>query len=631
MGTTEAPVHTEAQSHEAEHPELTPGSMHFSALPQRWNEWLQRTYALDLRSLALFRIFLALLILGDLWQRARDLRAFYTDWGLMPRYALLGFADQWILSLHLISGMAFVQAALFCIAAFFAVMLLLGYRTRLFTALSWVMLVSLQNRDMVILQGGDTLFRMILFWSMFLPLGGYFSMDRALDNGNSPKPKRVFTVAGIAYMLQIAFLYWFAVLLKSGPEWRHEGTAVWYALSLQQFATPLGHWLLNFPHLLQFMTFFVFALEALAPVFFFFPLLAGPVRTVAVLLVAFMQMGFGATLHVGHFPFVSVICLIPLLPSWFWSPQQTEDRKRQARERARRKMRIYYDGGCPFCKKVLFALQSFTGTDDIPTAPAQDNPATHELMRQENSWIVMDEDGGKHFRSDGMAAVLVNTSFWPLGWMLSNGAVERVGDYIYDHWISPHRSGLTKALSPFQFRALKLKTSVSNQVLALAAILYIMAWNIGTLNDRWMMPPSWRIPGVALRLDQKWDMFTPGPLKDDGYYVIPGQLKNGQVVDIFRDGAPVMMSTPSWRQISGQYKDERWRKYLLNLYLGDFSDYRLYYGRYLCRKWNDGRSMDDPRLLENFEIDFYMRTNTPPGIPPEAFKKNVLHRHYCFK
>jgi hypothetical protein len=42
-------------------------------------------FGLDLRSLALFRIGLALILLFDLYYRALDLRAFYTDWGLYPR------------------------------------------------------------------------------------------------------------------------------------------------------------------------------------------------------------------------------------------------------------------------------------------------------------------------------------------------------------------------------------------------------------------------------------------------------------------------------------------------------------------------------------------------------------------
>jgi hypothetical protein len=101
--------------------------------------FLERTYGLDLRSLSLFRIGLGALIIGDLIWRARDLRVFYTDFGVLlasgrtsrARAVLLErFADPWYISLHLLSGMAVVQALLFLLAIGFGVMLLVGYRTK---------------------------------------------------------------------------------------------------------------------------------------------------------------------------------------------------------------------------------------------------------------------------------------------------------------------------------------------------------------------------------------------------------------------------------------------------------------------------------------------------------------------
>jgi hypothetical protein len=65
-------------------------------------DFLERAYGLDLRSLALFRICLGALIVGDLIRRARDLRAFYTDFGVLPRAVLLEqFAGRWVISVHL--------------------------------------------------------------------------------------------------------------------------------------------------------------------------------------------------------------------------------------------------------------------------------------------------------------------------------------------------------------------------------------------------------------------------------------------------------------------------------------------------------------------------------------------------
>ena len=38
-------------------------------------------FGMDLRSLALFRVMLSIVMIGDLWDRSRDLHAHYTDLG----------------------------------------------------------------------------------------------------------------------------------------------------------------------------------------------------------------------------------------------------------------------------------------------------------------------------------------------------------------------------------------------------------------------------------------------------------------------------------------------------------------------------------------------------------------------
>src|SRR5205085_1218693 len=115
---------------------------------------------------------------------------------------------------------------------------------------SWLFLVSLHARNPMVLDAGDALLASFVFWAMFLPLGAAFSVDRALDPSREPPPRRVFSAATVAVLLQVAILYWFTAALKTGPEWRSEGSAVYYALRTPYFVQPFGRLLLRFPALL---------------------------------------------------------------------------------------------------------------------------------------------------------------------------------------------------------------------------------------------------------------------------------------------------------------------------------------------------------------------------------------------
>lgn len=93
-----------------------------------------RRFGIDSRALAAFRISLGALLLADLLLRARDLTAFYTDAGVLPRALLREqFPTFARVSLHAVSGSLWLQALLFLVAGGAALALLLGYRTTLAT------------------------------------------------------------------------------------------------------------------------------------------------------------------------------------------------------------------------------------------------------------------------------------------------------------------------------------------------------------------------------------------------------------------------------------------------------------------------------------------------------------------
>jgi hypothetical protein len=452
---------------------------------------LREVFTADLRSLAAFRIALALVVLFDLADRVRSLNAHYTDVGVMPRADLLAhreILDQSIFSINLISGGGLVQGVIFAIAALAAIGLLVGYATRLMTLIVWLLVVSIERRNPLLGGGGEVLLRILLFWAMFLPLAAVWSVDRIRQRTTPPRSMSVVSVPVAALFLQFACLYWFAFLLKSSPAWRSDGTALAYALGLEQFAKPLATFMLGFPALLTILTFAVLALEGLGPFLLLSPFRTGPARTLGVALFMGFHAGIWLTLGMGIFPAVAGLGMVCFLPSWFWD--------RVARLRGR--------------------------------SP----PDAHERT-----------------------TVPLHTPR-----VVSAGAG--------------------------------------------VLIAFVLFWNVTTVTEL-RVPSPLRSAGVYLGISQRWDMFAPHPLTDDGWYVIPATLRDGRTVDaagVLRGHTEVRPL--SWRKpasVRDSYDGEHWRKYLESLRLHNPGQH-LYLSRYICREWNRGRPV--PERIDSLVVGY---------------------------
>lgn len=282
-------------------------------------------FGVDPRSLAVFRIGLAGILLLDLWYRSRELAAFFTDEGILPRHVLIslnemgsrfGFQHGW--SLHMFSGQYWGQLLLVLVAAFFAVWLLFGYRTRLSAAASWVLLLSLDLRNLDILSSDDVLLRCMLFWSLFLPLGGAWSIDRLVHRPRGKLPRRFTSVASAALLLQLAMMYFFSAIAKMNPVWHTELSGVYYALNCDAFVTPLGLALREFAGLMRLLTAGAFGLELLGPILVFLPFWTSRIRIVMVAAFWLFHVGLAATLTIGLFPIICIVAWTVFLPSEFW-------------------------------------------------------------------------------------------------------------------------------------------------------------------------------------------------------------------------------------------------------------------------------------------------------------------------
>lgn len=296
----------------------------------RW----ERFFGCDLRSLAALRIGLASAILIDLALRLPEIGLFYTDRGLLPRSINPTPLGVFPLSVHGYAGGTAFEWLLFGVASVFAAMMLIGYRTRLATAVSWWLLASLQFRNPEIGNGGDAWLRITMFWCMFAPLGARWSIDagRHLQFQRRQAGATVLSMATVALLLQPALVYFFTAIIKwqSGPDWVPDGSAITLALRHEYWAGPLGHWLLGFPDLLSVMTWWVFGMELIGPLLLFFPVFTAPIRALTLIAFVGLQMGLAPTLQLGFFPWVSTLALLPFLPAAFW--QRLDPRTRVARK-----------------------------------------------------------------------------------------------------------------------------------------------------------------------------------------------------------------------------------------------------------------------------------------------------------
>jgi hypothetical protein len=273
---------------------------------------LKERLGADRRSLALFRIALAVVVLADLAIRARGLATFYSDAGVLPRSLLpAAFPTLWMLG-----GSTGWAAFLFAAEAVAALSLLAGVRPRASAFVCWILLLSRQGRNPFVLDAGDQILRVVLFWSLFLPLGDALRAGPPARSQASRKP--VFTVGWAAYVIQILVIYVSSGLWKTGPAWHEDGSALSYALKTDYFATSFGHALLAHPGLLRALTFATVALERWGPLLLVFPVATGPLRLAAVLLFTALHLGIASVLKLGLFPFVDIVALLPFLPPVFW-------------------------------------------------------------------------------------------------------------------------------------------------------------------------------------------------------------------------------------------------------------------------------------------------------------------------
>lgn len=570
----------------------------------RLNKKLNEAFGIDLRSMALFRILIGILIIADLIIRSADIKGFYTDEGVMPRGLQMGTSLKWHFSVHLLSGLLEAQIFLFLIAGFFAFLLLIGYRTKLATIVSWALIVSLQTRNEMILDGGDQWLRLILFWCIFLPLGACYSVDSALNPSDEKLPKRILSFSTIGLFLQFALVYWTTGALKWHNESWSSGNGVYYTLYETQYSTEMGLALLEILPLeiLKFMTFAIMWLWILGPLLLVSPFFTYPVRILAMTMFLITHIAFHLTLDIEFFPYVSSVALIPFLPSNIWDKLIAS-----LKTPNRLNLKIYYDEQYDFCKKVILIVRTFFLIPETTLTPAKQDPSINEIMNQNKTWIVIDYKNTKHIKLHAFKSLCEASPI--LGFfipILNTQAVTSLGENIYTK-VSKNQLLGAKTTQLLQYRPINIKLSMVGNLLAAFFSVYIFLFNLDVFYTQSLQKTKYKLSdrfkniGNILYINQFWHMFVSYDKKGDRYAlwnVILAKQKNGKEVDLFNYGKPV--SFEKHKNLSDIYKNRLWKKYLLSA-RSSSNTFLPYFALYECKRWNSKHTETN----KIYSIDFY--------------------------
>jgi len=592
--------------------------------------YIKKIIALDYRSLALLRILVGITLLSDVIQRAHSLTAHYTDKGVLPRAELFRLWNEPVFwSIYNINGTTFFVGLLFFVAGVFSLMMIVGYKTRIATIVSFVLLISLHNRNPMVLQGGDIALRVILFFMMFMPLAKRFSLDGILGNENPPVGKEYTSPIGAIYLIQFLLIWTMSGFFKTGTPWTTSFTAVSMALTLDSFTTSWGNFLKTMPELMRYFTMVTILIERYVFINFLIPIYNGIFRIIGLTLLTLLIIGFNTSFRLVIFGLIMFSISVGLLPALFWD-KIVKNIHRVLSNKSYPGIIIFYDGGCGFCSRLSNAISKILFLHPSTVVkPANKDEDASRVMHAAHSWVVRDTSGNTYTGFRAFVALMQSAFLYRIvAPIFLFKPFLYIGEYVYK--LISHNRPMKCVVYKDDLSNNISKKYFTNLIYIFVFIIgvFIILWNIKTLPQYSNKFDSkfLRNSLMVFRLDQKWNMFSPYPTLEDGWYVIPGVLRDDSRINVYTGKYYIDYDKP--HLASYTYKDQRWQKYMMNLWLQDYSKYRLGYGQYLCRQWNQNNSYE--KNLLTFEIVYMLEETDFNTLKESSPKPVVIWEHRCF-
>jgi len=564
-------------------------------------------FQVDSRSLGIFRIFLGFLCLVDISRRWEFIDVFYTNNSIISASSsnsyykmftlLTSFTKSWEVHLFLFIGII----ASIC--------LILGYRTKLAHLVSAIVIISLHNRAIILENAADMFFNSILIWTLFLPLGITYSIDAlkkslsdfkddSIEHLNDRelginKPSKVYSLAYFAVLYQIAAIYFFTALNKSGYDWTN-GSAVYKMFQLDTFLTPIGFFIRDYitPSVSKLLTYSTIYLEYSITILLFIPFYSYIFRFIAVVALTIFHASIRMSVKVGLFSQTMMITYILLIDSKIYDFINHQIKKYFNKKN--RNYILFYDSDCGFChytvriikrldiyNRITFADETYEG--EKPPDYDKLNLETAILYEKESkkSWI-------KH-RAFGKVLNLIPFGF-VVGWIFFIPVISNIFEKVYD-FVAKNRTYISNMFGqPACGMGKQDKTHISideniNTPLAkgfvlskkIVSTLAVLILIIATLNynlvanesvNKYMSDKGYKkfqykknLKRIAYypRMIQRWNMFSPTVLKTDKTVVVEATLYNGEIIDLFT-GKPPMFDNLDYDNLWHGH-NQFWRKF----------------------------------------------------------------------
>ncbi len=527
--------------------------------PSMWDILRDSFFTFDRRTLGFTRILLGFFLIGDLLRRTWAWTDMFADIGVLPNHVNL-WRPQGSGNFSLVNAFSTSGEVWVLWAVIFAtyVCLLVGWKTKLMQVLSLVFVTSMNGRVLLIENGGYVVHNLLLLWTCFLPLGDRFSVDallaslrgsreRTADDLNDRttvddplKPNDHVTVLGPVLLIQIAAIYFFNVVHKTGPAWKN-GTAIHYVLYVDRMVTPIVADVRDYAprFLILFMTKMVMAFEAALPVCLLSPLGRVWARRLALVMMNVLHIGFGMTFVLG--PFAWALCVLSTL---LFGREDWEIAARTMR-RAHRARVVLFDPRSPgavLACRVLKRMDRF----GLLTFEAS-SAAAHGLAVRRPDGASLEGAGAL---ADIVAAIPLGPAVaWGLRLPLARDAATAAMAAAHRRSLGralgariPERSEVAAPPAPLRLAGRK----------ALAALreLAVLAMFAGAVNqaavELWVIKNRWKVPhpeetrvlAQKLRFLQGWFMFSPNPVMDDGTIVVDALTVDGRHINPFTGKPP---------------------------------------------------------------------------------------------